>query len=302
MGIFEQSASPLHAAPTPVLIGSQKVIEGMLSTTGDNDPESGEAFANGSRAFDEPLQSLADAHPNSTWEGGPAAAAYERRVAEQENRVATLADADSQVASIVRREAGELVEARRILNGLHNWLVEYGQYTQTLGVIPDVGKSIQMQAEMLAVGMALKDASAKMWEMHNNANANAAAVREALAMYQQVSMAATQQDSIGDGEGTRVAAAAIRRLASHQDEAARGISSAVSAVRGVGDNMTKTHGPVCAATNAAVTEAETERSTAANRTAGVSTELAGKLRHAAEKYDETDLAEKEKLDNQIPPR
>lgn len=198
-----KSASPLHIAPTPVLVGGQKAIQGMLWTTGDGDPESGEAFGNGSRAFDDPKQSLADAHTNSSWEGGPAPAAYERRVGEQENRVATLADADSQVASIVSREAGELVETRRILNGLHNWLAEYGEYTQTLGVIPEVGKAIQMQAEMLAVGMALKDASTKMWEMHDNANANAAAVREALAMYRQVSTAATEQDSIGDFDPPR---------------------------------------------------------------------------------------------------
>jgi hypothetical protein len=105
-----------------------------------------------------------------------------------------------------------------------------------------------------------------------------------------------------DGEERRIAAAAIRSLASHQEEAARGISSAVMAVQGVGDNMTKTHGLICAVTNAAVTAAETERATAGNRTAGVSTELAAKLRHAAEKYDDADLAEKEKLDNQMPPR
>jgi hypothetical protein len=105
-----------------------------------------------------------------------------------------------------------------------------------------------------------------------------------------------------DGEDRRIAAAAIRSLASHQDEAARGINSAVLAAQGVGDNMTKTHGLICAVTNAAVAAAESERSTAGNRTAGVSTELADKLRHAAEKYDETDLAEKDKLDNQMPPR
>jgi hypothetical protein len=105
-----------------------------------------------------------------------------------------------------------------------------------------------------------------------------------------------------DGEDRRIAAATIRSLASLQDEAARGISSAVLAVQGVGENMTKTHGLICAVTNAAVTAAETERATAGNRTAGVSTELAAKLRHAAEKYDDADLAEKEKLDNQMPPR
>ena len=105
-----------------------------------------------------------------------------------------------------------------------------------------------------------------------------------------------------DGEDRRIAAATIRSLASHQDDAARGISSAVLAVQGVGDNMTKTHGLICAVTNGAVAAAETERSNAGNRTAGVSTELAGKLRHAADKYDETDLAAKGKLDNQMPPR
>ncbi|MGE7002990.1 ESX-1 secretion-associated protein [Staphylococcus capitis] len=105
-----------------------------------------------------------------------------------------------------------------------------------------------------------------------------------------------------DGEDRRIAAATIRSLASHQDEAARGISWAVMAVQGIGDNMTKTHGLICAVTNAAVSVAETERATAGNRAAGVSTELAAKLRHAAEKYDETDLAEKDKLDNQMPPR
>lgn len=105
-----------------------------------------------------------------------------------------------------------------------------------------------------------------------------------------------------DGQDRRIAASTIRSLASHQDEAASGISSAVSAVQGVGENMTKTHGLISAVTNAAVAAAETARATAGNRTASVSTELAGKLRHAAEKYDETDLAEKAKLDNQMPPR
>jgi hypothetical protein len=105
-----------------------------------------------------------------------------------------------------------------------------------------------------------------------------------------------------DGKDRRIAAATIRSLASLQDEAARGISSAVLAVQGVGENMTKTHGLICAVTNAAVAAAETERAAAGDRTAGVSTELAGKLRHAADKYDETDLAEKAKLDNQMPPR
>lgn len=105
-----------------------------------------------------------------------------------------------------------------------------------------------------------------------------------------------------DTEDHRIAAATIRGLATWQDYAAKGINDAVLAVQGVGDNMTRTHGLICAVTNAAVKAAEAERATGGGRTAGVCTELAQKLRSAADKYDATDLSEKENLDNQMPPR
>lgn len=196
-------ASPLNIAPTPILVGGQKAIQGMKWMTGEGDPEWGEGLYNGSRAFNNEQQTLAKAYPDATWDGGPAPRAYRGRVGEQQNHAAILADADDKVATVVNREAGQLIETRRILDGLHNWLAEYGEYTQTLGVIPEIGKQIQMEAEMLAVSMALKDATAKMWEMHNNANTNAAEVREALELYQKVSATATQQDSVGDFDPPR---------------------------------------------------------------------------------------------------
>jgi len=307
-----KTAGVLDIGPTPILVGGQKAIQAMLWATGSNDREieSGEGFFNGSRAFRDERQSLTHADPDSTWDGGSAPRAYERRLDDQLDRLSILVDADSDVATIVSREAGEIIETRRILENLHNWLAEYGKYTQTLGVIPGVGKALQMEAEMLAVGLALKDAGDKMWEMHDDANTNAAGVREALALYEDVSMSATQQDSVGDfdpprsidTEDRRIASATIQSLASLQDNAARGINSAVLSVQGTGDNMTATHGMICAVTNNAVKAAESERATAGTRTAGVCTELAGKLRDAAQKYDETDLAEKGNLDQQMPPR
>jgi|SRR5689334_12842391 len=105
-----------------------------------------------------------------------------------------------------------------------------------------------------------------------------------------------------DPEDRKITAATIRRLASQQDDASRGINAAVLSAQHVGDKMASTHGLICAVTNDAVKAAETERRTAGNRTAGVCTELAGKLRHAADKYDATDLEEKGKLDHQMPPR
>lgn len=105
-----------------------------------------------------------------------------------------------------------------------------------------------------------------------------------------------------DTEDRKITAATIRWLASQQDDASRGINSAVLSAQGVGDNMARTHGLICAVTIDAVKAAETERGTAGNRTAGICTELAGKLRHAADKFDDTDLAAKGKLDDQTPPR
>ncbi len=200
---FGKYGGPLVIAPTPILKGGQKLIEGMLWTTGSGDPDAGGGFANGSRAFKRELGTLASAYPDARWDGGPAPRAYERRVRDQENRVATLSEADSRIATIVGREAGEIIETRRILDNLHNWLAEYGGYTQTLGVIPVVGKYIQMEAEMLAVGMALSDASRKLWDMHNCANVNAAAVIEVVESYTTVTSSAVQQDSIGDFDPRR---------------------------------------------------------------------------------------------------
>jgi EspA/EspE family len=202
---LEKYTGPLAIAPTPVLQGGQKAIDAMRSVTGDgeNGTESGDAFARGSHDFHEQAELHRKLRPDSTWEGGPAPAAYDRRVTEQEGRLSILRDADSEVASIITRELEQLNETRRILDNLHNWLAEYGEYTQTLGVIPVVGKNIQYNAEILAVGMALKEATSKMRQMHDDANANAEGVRHVLASYEGVTRGAVQQDSVGDFDPPR---------------------------------------------------------------------------------------------------
>jgi Excreted virulence factor EspC, type VII ESX diderm/EspA/EspE family len=302
---------PLAIAPTPILQGGQKAIEAMRWATGDDDngTEDGEAFFTGASGFRDQNELQQQLHPDSNWEGGSAPAAYTRRVTDQQDRLSILSQADSDVAFVINREVGELNETRRILDNLHNWLAEYGEYTQTLGVIPVVGKHIQMEAETLAVTLALKDAGAKMWDMHDYANANAEGVRESLGSYEEVAAGAVQQDSTGDfdapasaGEDRKISAPTIWALATGQDNAATGINDATLAVQGVGANVARTHGFICAVTSEAVTAAEGARNSAGTKTADISTELAGKLRSAAQSYEATDAAEKEKLDQQIPPR
>ena len=110
-------AGKLAIAPTPILEGGQKVIEEMIEAAGgDNDPERGESFGDGSRKFKAQLQTLNKAHPGQLWEGGSASKAYDSRTDEQENRVTTLSEADIEIATVLTAEAHQLEVLRQVLH------------------------------------------------------------------------------------------------------------------------------------------------------------------------------------------
>lgn len=195
-------ASPLKIAPTPVLEGGQKVIKGMRWTTGDGDPVLGTVFVEGSKAFRELEPRFSAARPDDTWSGGDAPKLYERRLDGQLDHVAILRDADAKVGQVMSREADELNEVRRILDGLHNELADFGEFSKWIGV-GQIGKGMQFAIESAVVLQVVNEARKKMWEMHDFANANAASVREAIQLYEKVSREATPQDSIGDFDPPR---------------------------------------------------------------------------------------------------
>ncbi|MCV7259625.1 ESX-1 secretion-associated protein [Mycobacterium shimoidei] len=93
----------------------------------------------------------------------------------------------------------------------------------------------------------------------------------------------------------------IRSLATLQKDAARGIGYATLAVDKVGQKVSTTHGSICAVTASAVKDAEKERSLATDKTQTASSDLAVKLKQAADKYDEIDAAEKRRIDAQMRP-
>jgi EspA/EspE family len=177
----------LAIAPTPILEGGQKVIEEMMeSAGGDNDPERGESFGDGSRKFKAQLQTLGQAHPGQLWEGGTASKAYDDRTNQQENRVTTLSDADIEIAKILTGEAVQLELLRHVLHHQHQFLADFGSYTQYLGTLGPEGKAAQYTAETWAVSMAMLECGPRMWTMHNDANDNAASVRQVIDMYKDV--------------------------------------------------------------------------------------------------------------------
>ena len=93
----------------------------------------------------------------------------------------------------------------------------------------------------------------------------------------------------------------VRSLAALQNSARDGIGNATMAVNNVGESVATTHGSICAVTATAVKTAEEERFAAAARVQAQCADLAVKLEHAADKYDEIDHQEKDKLDSQMQP-
>ncbi|BBX86111.1 EspA/EspE family type VII secretion system effector [Mycolicibacterium aubagnense] len=302
-------AGKLVIAPTPVLKGGQEIVKQMRRCSGEGDPDVGDDFRQGRRGFQKVQDTLTKAHPSESWDGGPAPRAYDNRVQSQEKSTAILMDADDQVATTLSREADEINEVRRKLDGQHNWLADYGKFTQSFGVIPVVGKEIQYVLETLAVSFVLTDAGHIMWDMHNNANSNAAAVRKTHDLYQTAASNATQSDSVNDfdprsssAEQRVIVPAAIRALAGVQGIAEKNAAESAAATTGASAKVGRTHGFICAVTHKAVTEAEAERATAGKNLAGVCKELGGKLQHAAGRYEQADAEGKANLDKQMPPR
>jgi hypothetical protein len=98
----------------------------------------------------------------------------------------------------------------------------------------------------------------------------------------------------------QITASHIRVLKDQQEKAARAVWEARFKPVDVSKHVEKTHGTVCDDTYKALKRAEEERERASHMTQSQSEDLAVKLEHAAEKYDEIDRQEKEKLDGQMP--
>jgi hypothetical protein len=98
-----------------------------------------------------------------------------------------------------------------------------------------------------------------------------------------------------------ITASHLRVLADQQRHASRAMWEAQFKPVDVSAKVEKTHGTVCDDTFKALKRAEDLRIRASSMTRSQSDDLAVKLEHAAEKYDEIDRQEKENLDGQMPP-
>lgn len=98
-----------------------------------------------------------------------------------------------------------------------------------------------------------------------------------------------------------ITASHIRLLADQQQQAARAMFDAQFKPVDVSARVETTHGTVCDDTYKALKRAEDERQRATFMTRSQSEDLAVKLKHAAERYDEIDRSEKATIDGQMRP-
>jgi hypothetical protein len=103
-------------------------------------------------------------------------------------------------------------------------------------------------------------------------------------------------------EDLRVTTAHVHELSARQGEAQAQIESASTVTDGLSIAMWINHGLICAPANAAVWTAEAARKSACAAMQSVSSDLSEKLDAAAQRYDEIDSANRDILDQQIPPR
>lgn len=194
---ISKSADVLRIAPGPILEGGQLAIKAMLSLTGEDTetgPERGKSFVISTEGYKSVTPTLDKAKKQHAWEGS-AAHNYHTQVDNQISNVATMIDAEGSMHPILDREANQILDTRQHLRREHNWLADVGQVTMVLSAIPGYGKAMQAAVEFEAVSVSLADCSHKMWQMHNEANANAADVRKVIEDYKTVAQRSPVDDS-----------------------------------------------------------------------------------------------------------
>lgn len=83
----------------------------------------------------------------------------------------------------------------------------------------------------------------------------------------------------------------IHELAQGQQAAAGRIKIATESIHGLSGKVWRTHGIICAATNLAVSTAESARAAAGNSLYKQSEDLKDRLNYAAQNYNDTDWRE-----------
>jgi hypothetical protein len=160
----------------------QAVIAGMKRTTGQGDPEHGDAFGKSQSMFDDVNETLKSAVPDNGWDGA-GSYAYADQNTRQRLRADAMAGADHEVHKVLFREAAQITLRRGYLDDQYNFLANTSYVTFPLQFIPRYGEAMKMAIEIHALLTALGESYYQMNQLQSEVAQNAAQLQEAVGRY-----------------------------------------------------------------------------------------------------------------------
>jgi hypothetical protein len=160
----------------------QTIITGMKSTTGQGDPDHGDAFGQAQSTFNGVNETLKSAVPDSGWDGA-GSYAYADQNTRQQLRSEAMADADHEVHKVLYREAAQITLRRGYLDDQYNFLANTSYVTFPLQFIPRYGEAMKMAIEIGALQAALGESYYQMNQLQSEVAQNAAELQQAVGRY-----------------------------------------------------------------------------------------------------------------------
>ncbi len=165
-------------AASHILGAGQLMIAGMRATTGEGEPDRGDAFGQAAAVFSGAAEAVRAAAPRDEWLGG-GAESYAPANRRQAERAGSLAVLDRTVQTVLTREARQVARHREQLDDQSEHLADLGRTTASMASIPGIGNAMKAAVELTAVHAALDACSVELGTLHREAEENAAELRRA---------------------------------------------------------------------------------------------------------------------------
>ena len=172
----------LDVVGSDLLDYGQSVVTGMKNTTGQGDPETGDAFGEAQSTFNGVNGTLKSAVPDDGWDGS-GSDAYADQNTRQQLRSEAMADADHEVHKVLYREAAQITLRRGYLDDQYNFLANTSYVTFPLQFIPRYGEAMKLAIEIGALQTALGESYHQMNRLQSEVAQNAAELQQAVGRY-----------------------------------------------------------------------------------------------------------------------
>lgn len=297
--MFSAEPNISGAGGLPVFAAALALLKEMRDQCGEGEPDQGGDFNTGKNEFDLVADMLGSAGPPNTWQGA-GSDAYKQANQNQQRRATNMADADGKVSTVLAKEAEQVASTRGTLDDCIRVINTAIPVAIALSA-PEHGNPLSygFQVQTSAPVMAL--AYATLNKLTNTTPLNAETLKLTSALYDAIGK---DNGSVKPGVGPhlRVVTDDLRRRSQDQHLIASKIESTDKTTAGTPDNVSKTHGTVCAASSNALSEAVKARTNTVGVMKDKSEHLATALKDAAARYDLVDRERQGKIAAEMRPR